>query len=285
MKRVTSLLLLVSALCLLVPSALRAQDLLSPYPSNQLGLPPELHNVGFLPVLNNQIPLNLVFHDENAKNVQLQDFFQHGKPVILALVYYRCPMLCDQELDGLVGSLKMLTLNPGEDFQVVVVSFSPTETPPMAADKKQEMLAHFRNGNGEGWHFLTGSQDSIAALTSAAGFRYAWDKESNTWVHASGILLLTPEGKISRYFYGIEYSPRDVRLGLVEASHGKAGTPVDQVLLYCYHYDPRTGKYGAAVSRILQLGGALTLLGIAAVIYLCVRRTRHLHNLRATGVH
>jgi len=276
-------LMCVAAVGALFPFSARAQDLLSPVPSTQLGLPPELADVGFKPMLDAQVPLDAEFHDESGATVKLRDYF-NGEPVVLALVYYQCPMLCNQELEGLVGSLKMLTFNAGQQFQVVVVSFDPRETPPMAVAKKQDVLSHYnRSGKEAGWHFLTGQHAAIAAVTNAAGFHYVWDNESRMWAHASGILLLTPQGKISRYFYGIEYSPRDVRLGLVEASDNRIGTPVDQALLFCYHYNPATGKYGAMVTRMLQIGGILTILAIAALILFCVRRTRQVHNLRTTG--
>jgi protein SCO1/2 len=282
-SRAAALCLLVMAATLSAPPA-RGQDLLSPAPSTNMGLPPQYQDVGFKPPLNGQLPLDDQFRDENGQTVHLGDYF-HGKPVILALVYYQCPLLCNQTLQGLVGSLKMLTFNAGEDFQVVVVSFDPRETSAMALAKKQDVLSHYRRSSEEqGWHFLTGDQAEIHRLTDAAGFRFVWDAESQMWAHASGILAVTPEGRISRYFYGIEFSPRDVRWGLIEASHNRIGTPVDQVLLFCYHYDPRTGKYGALIVRMIRVGGILTLLGLGLLIYLCVRRTRQMHQLRAGGV-
>jgi protein SCO1/2 len=266
----------------LFPLSARAQDLLSPVPSTQLGVPPELEDVGFKPTLNGQVPLNLEFRDESGATVKLADFF-HGKPVILALVYYQCPLLCNQELEGLVGSLKMLTFDAGKEFDVVVVSFDPRETAAMASAKKQGILARYRRADPDaGWHFLTGQSSAIEPLANSVGFHYVWDKPSGMWAHASGILLLTPQGRISRYFYGIEYSPRDVRLGLIEASDNKIGTPIDQALLFCYHYDPASGKYGVLVQRMLRIGGLLTILGIGGIILLCVRRTRQIHDVGAT---
>jgi protein SCO1/2 len=268
-------------LAALFGSPARAQDLLSPAPSTSQGLPPQFQDIGFKPPLNGPLPLDDQFRDENSQPVHLGDYFHDGKPVILALVYYRCPLLCNQTLQGLVGSLKMLTFNAGTDFQVVVVSFDPRETPQMALAKKQDLLSHYRrSGEEQGWHFLTGDQASIHRLTEAAGFRYVWDAPSQMWAHASGILVVTPEGRISRYFYGIEYSPRDIRWGLIEASHNRIGTPVDQVLLFCYHYDPTTGRYGALVVRILRIGGVLTLLGLGLLIYVCIRRTRRTERAR-----
>lgn len=275
--RVLCLVLIVGAVS---GSPARAQDLLSPAPTSSQGLPPQLQDIGFKPPLNGPLPLGDQFHDENGQTVHLGDYF-HGKPVILALVYYKCPLLCNQALQGLVGSLKMINFNPGQDFEVVVVSFDPRETPQDALAKKQDVLAHYRRGASDsGWHFLTGDQAQIHTLTEAAGFRFMWDAPSQMWAHASGLLLVTPEGRISRYFYGIEYSPRDIRWGLIEASHNKIGTPVDQVLLFCYHYDPTTGKYGALVVRMLRVGGILTLLGLGLLIYACIRRARRTDRMR-----
>ena len=265
---------LAMALCILfaAPITLTAQS--SPWPAAS-GLPPVLRDVDFSPKLDAAVPLDLEFRDENARRVRLADYF-HGKPVILVLVYYRCPMLCDQVLDGLASSLKVLSFNAGAQFEVVAVSFNPRETPDMAAEKKREVLVHYRReGAAGGWHFLTGDQSSIGPLTGAAGFRYAWDPATNTYAHASGILILTPEGRISRYFYGIEYAPRDVRLGLVEASANKIGTPIDRVLLFCYHYDPATGKYGAVVINLIRGGGILTVLALGLVVFVFLRREKH----------
>lgn len=277
------LFLATALLAMLSISPAQAQDLLSLAPTTSMGLPPQLQDIGFKPPLDGQLPLDDQFHDENGHVVRLGDFF-HGKPVILALVYYQCPLLCNQTLAGLTGSLKMLTFNAGQDFEVVVVSFDSHETPLMALNKKRDVLSHFRRGDQElGWHFLTGDQTSIHRLTDAAGFRFAWDAQSQMWAHASGILLLTPEGRISRYFYGIEYSPRDVRLGLVEASHNQIGNPVDQVLLFCYHYDPASGKYGALVIRMLRVGGILTLLALGLLVYICIRKSRQVRQFRTSG--
>ncbi len=262
------------ALCILLaaPITLTAQSSPSPAAS---GLPPALRDVDFSPKLDVAVPLDLEFRDENARPVRLADYF-HGRPVILALVYYRCPMLCDQVLDGLASSLKVLAFNAGAQFEVVAVSFNPRETPDMAAEKKREVLAHYRRERAAGgWHFLTGDQSSIGTLTQSVGFRYAWDPATNTYAHASGILILTPEGRISRYFYGIEYAPRDVRLGLVEASANKIGTPIDRVLLFCYHYDPAAGKYGAVVMNLVRGGGILTVLALGFFVFLFLRRERH----------
>ena len=248
------------------------------------GLPPALRNVGFEPPLNGQIPLALHFKDETGKDVALGDYF-HGKPVLLALVYYACPMLCNQVEQGVVGSLKMLSFNPGTDYEVVFVSFDSRESAEMAAQKKAAALGHFqRPQTAAGWHFLTGTQDSIAALTQAANFRYSFDAKTNIFAHASGIMLLTPGGKISRYFYGVEYPSRDVRLGLVDASAGKIGTPIDHLLLYCFQYDPSTARYSATILRIIRIGGLLTIFTIVAGI-LIFRRRDHALDSKAQGAH
>lgn len=237
-------------------------------------LPPALQNVGFSPQLNAQLPLDLAFHDESGREIRLRDYFDR-RPVVLALVYYSCPMLCDQVEMGVVGSLKMLSLQPARDYQVVFVSFDSRETPSLAAQKKESVLAHYGHPEtAAGWHFLTGSPESIAALTKAANFRYALDPQTNVFAHASGIMILTPEGRISRYFYGIEYPARDVRLGLVDASAGKIGTPVDHLLLYCFQYNPATARYSATVLKIVRLGGLLTILTIVGGILIFRRRDR-----------
>lgn len=245
-------------------------------------LPPALQNVGFSPQLNAQIPLDITFADESARSVHLRDYFDR-KPVLLALVYYSCPMLCDQVEMGVVGSLKMLSLHPGRDYQVVFVSFDSRETPSLAAQKKETVLSHYgRPETAAGWHFLTGSQVSIDALTKAANFRYSVDPQTNIFAHASGIMLLTPEGRISRYFYGVEFPARDVRLGLVDASAGKIGTPVDHLLLYCFQYNPATARYGATVLKIVRLGGLLTIFAIVGGILIFRRRD---HNGARQNLH
>lgn len=235
-------------------------------------LPPALQNVGFEPPLDGQIPLDLVFHDESNQAVHLGDYFVH-KPVLLALVYYGCPMLCNELEQGVVGSLKMLSFHPGRDYQVLFVSFDSRETPAMAAEKKKSALSHFgRPETSSGWHFLTGSQESIDALVKAANFRYTFDSKTKLFAHASGILLLTPEGRISRYFYGVEFPSRDMRLGLVDASAGKIGNPIDHLLLYCFAYDPTRARYSATILKIVRAGGVLTILSIVAGILIFRRR-------------
>ena len=248
-------------------------------------LPPVLQNVGFEPQLNAQLPLDLAFRDEVGGNVQLRDYFGQ-KPVVLALVYYGCPMLCNQVEQGVVGTLRMLSFNPGRDYQVVFVSFDPRETPDMAAQKKESAMSHFRRPEtASGWHFLTGSKESIGALTKAANFRYSFDEKANLFAHASGIMLLTPDGRISRYFYGVEYPSRDVRLGLVDASAGKIGTPVDRALLFCYQYDPATARYSASILAMIRLGGILTVVCLAVAILIFRRRDSKAARTRLQGAH
>ncbi len=238
-------------------------------PMQSSGVRPELlKQVGIDQKLNQTIPLNLTFRDENGAPVQLAQFFGQ-KPVILTLVYYNCPMLCTQVLNGVESGLKELHTDIGKEFEVVTVSIDPTESHVLAKVKQEMYVGMYgRPGAAQGWHFLTGDEPQIKQLADAVGFRYAYDPDTKQFAHASAIMLLTPEGKISRYFYGIQYPSRDLRLGLVEASEGKIGTPVDQVLLFCYHYDPATGKYGLLISHVIQAAGALTvlILGIAMLI-------------------
>jgi protein SCO1/2 len=236
-------------------------------------MPRVLQNVGFEPPLNGPMPLDLPFRDETGRSVQLRDYFGQQKPVVLAFVYYGCPMLCDQVEQGVVGVLRMLSFNPGRDYEVVFVSFDSRETPDMAAEKKKKALIHFRRPETDsGWHFLTGTKESIEAVTKAANFRFSFDAKNNLFAHAAGVMLLTPDGHISRYFYGIEYPGRDMRLGLVDASAGKIGTPIDHVLLFCYHYDPTAATYSASILKIIRLGGVLTILFIVGGILISRRR-------------
>jgi protein SCO1/2 len=233
--------------------------------------PPGLQNVGIEQHLDEQIPADLSFRDETGKPVRLGDYFGK-KPMILNLVYYNCPMLCGEVLSGLEGALRVLKFDVGKEFDVLSVSFDPRETPDMATRKKAEFLKRYgRAGAAEGWHFLTGPQESIDALTKAAGFQYQYDPKTGQFAHATAIMILTPEGKIAQYYYGVEYAPKDLRLGLIQASQNKIGTLADQVLLYCYHYDPTTGKYGAIISRVLKLAGIATLLGLGILMTVLIR--------------
>ncbi len=233
--------------------------------------PPYLQNVGIEQHLDGQVPADLTFVDESARTVKLGDYFGK-KPLVLNLVYYNCTMLCGEVLAGLTGSMKMVKFDIGNEFDVVTVSFNPQETPAIAAAKKQDYLKRYgRPGAASGWHFLTGSAESINALTKAVGFQYQYDPKINQYAHATAILVLTPQGRISRYFYGVDYPPKDLRMGLVEASQGKIGNTVDELLLYCYHYDPATGKYGAVVSNILRLGAGLTILLLGGLLLILFR--------------
>ncbi len=233
------------------------------------GLPAALRDVRIEQKLDQQLPLDLVFRDEAGQEVKLGQYFGQ-KPVVLAFVYYACPQLCTQVLNGMVTSFRVLPFQIGKEFDVVTISFDPHETPALAQSKKQVYVNYLpekmRAGAASGWHFLTGDAANIAKITEAAGFRYRYDEETKQFAHASGIMLTTPQGKLSRYFYGIEYPARDVRLGLIESSANKIGSPVDQLLLYCYHYDPATGKYGAVVMNIMRIAGVLTVLGIVAMM-------------------
>ena len=234
--------------------------------------PPGLQNVGIDQHLDEQVPPNLTFRDETGRAVRLGDYF--GKrPMILNLVYYQCPMLCGEVLSGLESALRVLKFDVGKEFDVLTVSFDPRETSEMASAKKTEYLKRYgRFGAAIGWHFLTGPHQSIDALTKAAGFQYQYDARTGQFAHATAIMVLTPEGKIAQYFYGVEYAPKDLRLALVQASEKKIGTVVDQVLLYCYHYDPATGKYGAIISRVLQISAAATILVLSILIAVLFRR-------------
>jgi protein SCO1/2 len=238
--------------------------------------PSVLSKVGITQRLNEQLPLALPFVDETGKTVQLGSYF--GKhPAILALVYYECPMLCSEELDGLSSALKMVHLTPGKDFDIVVVSIDPTETSAMAASKKAYYVKRYGNpATAYGWHFLTGQQASIDALTHAVGFGYTKipgpDGKLTQFAHASAIQIVTPQGKLAQYYMGVEYSPKDLLLGLIEASSNKIGSPVANILTYCYHYDPATNTHSLIVARVLQLGGLLTLLILGGFMLLMFRQ-------------
>ena len=236
-------------------------------------LPGALQGVGIDQKLDAQVPLNLVFRDEAGRALPLSTYFQNHKPVILALVYYRCPMLCTQILNGVASALKAVSLTPGRDFEVVAFSFDPKDTPELAASKKQMYVRRYgRPETANGWHFLTGDPTQIKALMDAVGFHYKYDPSTDQYAHASGVMIITPDGHLSKYFYGVEYAPRDLRLGLVEASANRIGNPVDQVLLFCYHYDPATGKYGAIAMNMVRLGGGAFVLICGAFLFIVFRR-------------
>jgi protein SCO1/2 len=249
------------------PPRFTGADVGGPPPGTSSELVPDvLEKVGIDQKLNAQVPLDAVFRDETGRQVKLGDYF--GKrPVVLSLVYYECPMLCTQVLNGAVAAFKVLNFSVGDEYEVVTLSFNPKETPAMASAKKQTYLAKYGRPEGsKGWHFLTGEQPAIDALAGSVGFRYVFDKSSQQYVHASALMVLTPDGRVSKYFYGIDYPPKDLRLGLIEASGGKIGTPVDQVLLYCYHYDPHSGKYSMVVMNVLRLAGVLTVALIGGFV-------------------
>lgn len=234
--------------------------------------PPGLKNVGIQQNLNQQIPPDLSFTDDLGRKVRIGDYFGR-KPMILSLVYYNCPMLCGEVLSGLENSLRMMKFDVGKEFDVLTVSFDPKETPEMAAAKKAVFLKRYkRPGAEQGWHFLVGPAESVEALTKAAGFEYQFDPKTGQFAHATAIMILTPEGKIAQYYYGVEYPPKDLRLGLVQASQNKIGNMVDALLLYCYHYDPEQGKYSATILRVLRVAGAATALFLGTFIFLLVRR-------------
>jgi len=242
-------------------------------------LPPILKSVGIDQRLNESIPLDVTFRDEDGREVKLGDYFG-SKPVVLVMAYFRCPMLCTQVLNGLVEGLRETELTIGKDFRVLTVSFDPSDSPKMAAAKKANYIRAYADPQAAAdWHFLTGTQPSIDRLAQAIGFRYAYDAESDQYAHAAGIVVLTPAGRISRYFYDVHYSGRDLRLGLVEASHNRIGTAIDQVLLFCFHYDPTAGRYGAAVMNFVRAGGVLTVICLGVMFAGLMRGERRRRSL------
>ena len=279
--RAASRSILVVAICAFAAPAPRAQMTSTPastyrrdpgIPSSVV--PKALREVGYDQHLNEQVPPDIPFLDETGRTVRLGDYFG-ARPVVLALVYYDCPMLCTQVLTSLTSALGVLSLDAGKDFEIVTVSFDPREKPALAAAKKATYLERYkRPGAAAGWHFLTGDESSIKRLTSAVGFRYVWDDDLKQFAHPTGITVLTPQGRLSRYLFGVEYWPRDLRFALIDASAGKIGSAADQVLLYCYHYDPEAGRYGFAIMRVVRLAGVATVLALGALIAVLVRRDR-----------
>lgn len=257
---------------ILIAAALAA---LPAFPSRALAvepLPAELTGVTIEQRLDAQLPLDLVLRDEQGREIALRELID-GKPTILNLVYYDCPMLCTLVVNGLVSSLRAVSLDPGRDFRIVTLSIDPRESAALAAAKKQNVLAEYgRPGAEAGWRFLTGDEASIRRLAEAVGFAYRWDPKSATYAHASGIVILTPTGRVARYFFGVEYAPRDVKLALQEASANRIGSLADRVMLFCYRYDPTTSKYGVAALRLVRLGGVVTVLALAGFIFLARRR-------------
>jgi protein SCO1 len=237
-------------------------------------VPAPLRDIGFDQHIGDVAPLDASFLDESGRPVRLGGYF--GKrPVVLVFAYYDCPMLCTLVINGLSSALNILSLAPGQDFEIVTISFDPHDTPATAAAKKAVYLERYkRPGASAGWHFLTGDRASIETVTKAAGFRYTWDEQTKQFAHPTGVMVLTPEGRFARYLFGIEYGPRDLRFAIVEASAGKVGTPADALLLYCYHYDPMTGRYGLAIMRAIRLAGVGTVLALATFIIVMLRRER-----------
>jgi protein SCO1/2 len=264
--------LLACAFLFSAANCVRAQDL---FVQNPGGKPEVLKNVGLDQKLNAQVPLDLTFRDEHGATVSLGQLLQ-GKPAILTMVYYKCPMLCTEVLNATLNSLKEVPLEIGKDFSVITVSIDPSEKP-VLAEAKQIMYTglYGRPGAVHGWHFLTGDEEQIQKLAAAVGFRFVYDKESSQFAHASGIMVMTPEGRMSRYFYGLAYNPRDLRLALVEAGEGKIGSTVDAIMLFCFHYDPVTGKYAVTILNIVRGVGALSAIAIAIGIFIFARREKY----------
>lgn len=258
----------------------RAADARTPIEQSKV-----LQNVRFRQRLDQQVPMESEFRNEMGQIVTVKECIG-DRPAVLVLAYYRCPMLCNQVLNGVARSLQGVGFQPGKDFEVVVVSFDPTDTVELAASKKKGVVRAFRYGDdGAGWHFLIGDKQTVATLADRVGFEYQHDPVTDQFAHASGIILLTPAGRVSRYFYGIEYPTRDVRLGLVEASSGRIGSPVDEILLYCFHYDPLTGRYGLAIMRVIRAGGIATVIALVGFIVISLRReSRQRHQSRTSGM-
>jgi protein SCO1/2 len=237
-------------------------------------VPPQFKAVTFAQRLNHQMPLDTMLKDEAGRSVPLRQYFGQ-KPVVLTFVYYQCPMLCPLTLNGISSALKALPLEPGKDFEIVVISFDPRDTPESANAKKQAHLAHWSaQHTAAAWHFLTADEATIRELTAAAGFSYQWDQVTGQFAHVSGVLTLTPDGKLARYFYGVEYSPKELRLALVESSQGRIGSKVEELLLYCFHYDPTVGRYGWAVMTLVRAGGVLTVALMLGFIVMMRRRDK-----------
>src|SRR5688572_27384508 len=241
------------------------------------GLPDALQKIGIEQKLGEQLPLETIVTNEDGKKVTLGSLFKSGRPVVLAFVYYECPMLCNEVLNGLTGSLKGISLDAGKDFDVIALSFDARENekPGLAMNKKAAYIERYGRPDSEkGWHFLTADQSSIDSITKAAGFSYRWDEKSNQFAHAGGVMVVTPEGKMSRYYFGIDFSPRDLKLGMIESANNRIGSAADQMLLYCYHYDPATGRYGLAILSVIRFGAILTLLGMGAMGFVFWRRNK-----------
>lgn len=262
----------LTVLMLLMPALAAAQKFTSAPPA----VPPPaiMDRVSLDQKLNAQVPLDLTFRDEQGATVRLGQYFNE-KPVVLALVYYNCPMLCTEVLNGMKGVFRHLPLTIGKDFEVITVSIDPTETPSLAAAKKEKYLEGYEHPEGaSGWHFLVGDEAQIRELADTVGFRYVYDEQTKQYAHAAGIMVLTPKGRVARYLYGVDYLIKDMRLALVEASHNTIGSPIDKVLLMCYQYDPATGKYGLVVMNLIRIGGVATLVGLGGLIVIMQRRRK-----------
>ena len=259
----------VAAVLLVALKSMGAAQMATPTP------PPNIvMDVGIDQRLNEQIPLDLVFRDEKGNSVHLADYF-HSKPVIVSLVYYRCPMLCTQVLNGMVETFKTMNFTAGKEFDIVTVSIDPSEQPDLASEKKEQYVEEYgRQGVAQGWHFLTGEQSSIEPLAKAVGFRYVYDPRSKQFAHGAGIMVATPQGKVARYLYGIEYGAKDLKFALMEAAQNRIGSTVDKILMLCYHYDPTTGKYGIVVANLLKGGGILAVLILGSYMFVNFRRDR-----------
>ncbi len=245
-------------------------------PAHQM--PGVLKEVTFRQQLNEQLPLDAAFKDEAGRDVRLGDYFKTGKPVVFAFVYYQCTMLCTQVMNGISSALKVVPFEVGKDFDVVLVSFDPRDTPQAATEKKAAHLHYWSTESAApAWHFLTGTEPQIHRVTQAAGFSYQWDERNQQFAHVSGVLVVTPDGRLSRYFYGIEYSPKELRLALVESGKGAIGSKIDELLLYCFHYDPESGRYGVVVMNLIRLGGVVTVALVAGFILLMRRRETRTH--------
>ncbi|MGA2963057.1 MAG: SCO family protein [Candidatus Korobacteraceae bacterium] len=272
----------VAVLVVLAATSAVAQFLREPSAKN--ALPPGLSKVGIDQRLNEQVPLDLQFKDEQGRAIKLGDYFHAGRPVIISLVYYNCPMLCGEVLNGMSTAFRVLKFTPGKEYEVVTLSIDPREKPELAAAKKRSYIEHLdRPGAEAGWHFLTGEQPQIDALADAIGWHYQYDPKIDQFAHAAGIVLVTPHGQISQYYYGVEFSARDMRLGIIEASSNHIGSLADQVLLYCYHYDPRTGKYGAVIYNIVRLAGGATVMILGSFLVMMFRRDKTRDRKLETG--
>lgn len=278
LRRLSAILLVAAAL----PAYAHAQVPAPPPPPVDLK-PPISAQIGWDQKLGTTLPMDVAFRDESGATVALGDYFK-GKPVVLSFNYYECPMLCKVQLQGFLSALGVLSFDAGREFEVLTVSINPADGPGEAARYKKGYMDRYRRPTASaGWHFLTGDEAAIKHLADAAGFRYAWDEETKQYAHPAGIMVLTPEGRIAQYLYGIEYAPRDLRLALVEASNGKIGNRIDQAVLYCYRYDPATGRYGAAIMRILRTLSVLTLAAFAAFFLAMRRREQRLAAARAAS--